>query len=91
MVGLGMFSNDELQKLTFKSEYELLGLLGSGGMSTVYLARQTSIDREVALKMLRPEYDRQKFLSEAIIIGELDHPNILRIYEFGETDAGVPF
>src|SRR5262245_22842004 len=70
------------------ADYDLLGVLGEGGMGVVYNARQASIDREVAVKMLKPEMKgsavhRRKFLSEVAVTGELDHPNIVPIYDLG--------
>jgi WD40 repeat protein/serine/threonine protein kinase len=71
-------------------EYELLKKLGEGGMGLVFMARQRSIDREVALKMLKPKTakdpeQRAKFLTEAVVTGELDHPNIVPIYDVGAS------
>lgn len=77
-------------------EYELLKVLGEGGMGIVYNARQTSIDRNVALKMIKgaaAKNDKQqaKFLAEAVVTGDLDHPNIVPIYDVGRNDAGALF
>lgn len=71
-------------------EYELIKVLGEGGMGIVFTAKQRSIDRDVALKMLKPKTardkdQRAKFLSEAVVTGELDHPNIVPIYDVGAT------
>lgn len=71
-------------------EYELVKVLGEGGMGIVFTARQRSIDRDVALKMLKPKTardkdQRAKFLSEAVVTGELDHPNIVPIYDVGAS------
>ncbi|MFP6766471.1 MAG: protein kinase, partial [Planctomycetaceae bacterium] len=71
-------------------EYELVKVLGEGGMGIVFTARQRSIDRDVAFKMLKPKTardrdQRAKFLSEAVVTGELDHPNIVPIYDVGAT------
>jgi WD40 repeat protein/tRNA A-37 threonylcarbamoyl transferase component Bud32 len=76
--------------------YELLQLLGEGGMGVVYAARQKSVDRVIALKRLREEGDqaarmRQKFLSEAIVTGDLEHPNIIPIYDVGHSRSGEVF
>ena len=77
-------------------EYELLTKLGEGGMGVVYHARQTSINRDVAVKMLkakmsRDEEQRQKFLAEAVVTGDLDHPNIVPIYDVARNDDGALF
>ena len=77
-------------------EYELIKVLGEGGMGIVYDARQTSIDRNVALKMIKGEAatnDKQKakFLAEAVVTGDLDHPNIVPIYDVGANAQGNLF
>ena len=78
------------------AEYELLKVLGEGGMGIVYDARQTSIDRNVAVKMLKAksadnQKQRAKFLAEAVVTGELDHPNIVPIYDVGANSEGALF
>jgi WD40 repeat protein len=78
------------------ADYDLLGVLGEGGMGVVYNARQASIDREVAVKMLKADMSanpsqRRKFLSEAAVTGELDHPNIVPIYDLGQNADGALF
>lgn len=77
-------------------EYELIKVLGEGGMGVVYDAKQMSVDRSVAVKMLKPktagdEKQRQKFLAEAVVTGELDHPNIVPIYDVGTSERGLLF
>lgn len=77
-------------------DYELLEIIGEGGMGVVYAAHQSSIARTVAVKMLKPspkirEEQRDKFISEAVVTGELDHPNIVPIYDLGANDAGALF
>jgi hypothetical protein len=77
-------------------DYEMIDQLGKGGMGVVYAARQASIDRTVAIKMLKPEAacDRElrgKFLSEAMVTGDLEHPNIVPIYDLGKNEAGALF
>ncbi|EMI53596.1 protein kinase domain-containing protein [Rhodopirellula sallentina] len=67
-------------------EYRLIGKLGSGGTGIVYQAHQRAIDREVAVKVLRHELagDRQsrhRFLTEARVIGSLDHPNVIALHD----------
>jgi formylglycine-generating enzyme required for sulfatase activity/tRNA A-37 threonylcarbamoyl transferase component Bud32 len=75
--------------------YEVLGELGRGGMSVVYQARQTKLNRLVALKMIRAgaqagAADRIRFQREAEAIARLQHPNIVQIHEVGEQE-GKPF
>ena len=69
--------------------YELLSVLGRGGMATVYRARHRELDREVALKVVRDGSDaspsrRQRFENEARAISRLNHPQIVPIYEIGD-------
>src|SRR5580698_8366372 len=77
------------------SQYEILSSLGAGGMGEVYRARDTRLDRQVAIKVL-PELvsadpDRlQRFEVEAKAAAALNHPNILAVYQMG-TYAGVPY
>jgi tRNA A-37 threonylcarbamoyl transferase component Bud32 len=71
---------------------EVLELIGQGGMGAVYKARQTKLDRLVALKILPPEAARdpafaERFTREARSLARLNHPNIVTVYDFGETDG----
>ena len=77
------------------SHYEISGSLGAGGMGEVYLARDTRLDRVVALKILPPELagdrDRlRRFMLEAKAASAVSHSNVAHIYEIGEA-AGVHF
>ena len=79
-----------------QADYEVQGQLGQGGMGVVLAARQASINRTVAVKMLSPqkaddESSRQKFLSEAVVTGDLEHPNIVPIYDLGQDQSGALF
>jgi WD40 repeat protein len=83
-------------RLRAKADYELLERIGEGGVGIVYAARQASIDRTVAVKMLKETgahsvEQREKFLSEAVVTGDLDHPNIVPIYDLGSNDSGALF
>jgi len=78
------------------ADYELLSVIGEGGMGVVYAARQAAIDRTVAIKMLKNDIatdndQREKFLSEAVVTGDLDHPNIVPIYDLGSNETGALF
>jgi serine/threonine protein kinase len=67
--------------------YEVMGLLGKGGMGEVYRARQLSMDREVALKILSPRLAlkdpsfAQRFVDEARAAGRLNHPNVVHVHD----------
>lgn len=73
--------------------YELVGRLGEGGMAQVYLARDARLGREVAVKVLdrtlaeRSGF-RDRFLREARVAAALDHPNIVPLYDFGDSGVG---
>ncbi|MFM8289690.1 MAG: protein kinase domain-containing protein, partial [Planctomycetaceae bacterium] len=84
------------QPVAVRSDYDLVKVLGEGGMGVVYDAVQRSVDREVALKMMkgaaaRDTKQQHKFLSEAVVTGELDHPNIVPIYDVGSSEKGLLF
>jgi tetratricopeptide (TPR) repeat protein len=74
---------------------ELVDVLGSGGMGVVFKARQATLDRDVAVKILRDAHradseQRERFLREARAVARLRHPHLVQLYEFGEVPgAGV--
>lgn len=75
--------------------YRLVSLLGAGGMAEVYRAHDPRLDREVAIKVLPIDLARQpgfleRFRREARNVAQLDHPNIMPIYDFGEQ-GGAPY
>lgn len=83
--------------LTGKSlgDFHVQRLLGRGGMGEVYLALQVSLNRQVALKVLRPDLLKRpsylvRFEAEATAVAKLNHPNIVHVYTLGEVD-GVRF
>jgi len=69
--------------------YELLDCIGRGGMGLVYRARDTRLDRQVAIKCLRTELFEhhyvERFKREALLLAKLNHPNIVQIYDFIEA------
>ncbi len=75
--------------------YRLTGLLGEGGMGAVFEAKQENLDREVAIKLMHPQFGAQpdaaaRFAREAKVSAALHHPNAVKIFDFGE-DAGRLF
>jgi serine/threonine protein kinase len=76
--------------------YELIDVIGHGGMGVVYRARDTALDRDVAVKLLSERYSAdspaaQRFLSEARIAGQLQHPGIPAVHQVGALADGLPF
>ena len=76
--------------------YRILEQVGKGGMGTVYRAKQLSMDRIVALKVMRPEFASrpefaQDFLREARLAGQLQHANIIAIHDFGDASGRIFF
>ncbi len=79
-------------------KFRIENRIARGGQASVYLARQEPLEREVALKILSPpsfeataeerEEFEQRFLLEARTLAGLDHPNIVTVYDYGETDDG---
>jgi len=83
---------DELSALL--GRYKVSSLIAVGGMGAVYHATQTSLDREVAIKLLPKELGgpsfRAQFKAEARAMAKLNHPNLIGIFDFGEAD-GMPY
>jgi serine/threonine-protein kinase len=83
-----------LQRATRVGAYEISGLLGAGAMGEVYLARDTSLDRSVAVKVLPDVFARDperlsRFEREARLLASLNHPNIATVYGLEHSASGV--
>ena len=84
-----------LQPGTRLRHYEILKAIGAGGMGEVYQARDTNLERDVAVKVLPPTFAENtnslaRLEREAKAVASLSHPNIMAVYDFG-TDAGTAF
>jgi len=87
-------TTDPLPAGTTFGSYRIEGVLGIGGMGVVYEATQLSLNRRVAIKVLRAELGGdaafgERFRREQVVMASLDHPNVLPIYEAGEVDDSV--
>src|SRR5687768_9538424 len=78
------------------SRYDELNVLGQGGMGKVVLARDARVGRDVALKILHPKHEldpaeRERFLREAQVQGQLEHPSIVPVYDIDRRADGTTF
>ncbi len=74
------------------SRYRVIRRLGEGGMGAVYLVRDNALDRDIALKLIRPSLASntqllERFKREIQLSSEITHPNVLRVYDLGESDS----
>ncbi len=81
--------------VVFGGRYEILGVLGQGGMGAVYKARDCELDRMIALKVIRPELATdpailQRFKQELILARNITHKNVVRIFDLAEAE-GIRF
>jgi eukaryotic-like serine/threonine-protein kinase len=86
----------EARKTVLDNRYDVVRPLGSGGMGEVYLARDRVLGRDVALKVLRKQYAgddefAERFKREAMSAASLSHPNIIQVYDRGETEEGASY
>ncbi len=90
--------NEIVQDLleSLSKNYKILSVIGQGGMATVYKAENLILSNEVAIKVLNSEYannesSRIRFLNEAKICSQLEHPNIVKIKSFGLIKESIPY
>lgn len=88
--------DDPLIGKILAAKYRITDVLGKGGMSVVYRAQQLPINRTVALKVLLAQYTKdegsvKRFLQEAKAAGQINHPNVVSIFDFGISEEGTPF
>src|SRR6266436_1212880 len=89
-------AGDDVEKgRVLAGRYEIIALLGQGGMGAVYKARDKELDRVVALKLIRPELAKnpevlRRFKQELILARQVTHKNVIRIFDLGQSD-GIKF
>jgi hypothetical protein len=86
----------EIMRTSRVAKYEIIDEIGHGGMATVYRARDTRLDRFVALKVMHPHLQgakeaRARFAREALTIARLKHPNILEIYDYSGEESEISY
>ena len=91
-----MFTNDPLLGTTIADRYEILAVIGIGGWSTVYEAKDKVLTRPVALKVLHSQHAMdqhklQRFQREAQAASLLAHPSVAAIFDYGTLDQGRPY
>ena len=84
--------NIDAVRIAVSGQYTVDRLLGQGGMGAVYLGRDKTLDRPVAIKVIKPdvaasELIRDRFLQEARSVARLRHPNIVSVYSAGESSG----
>ncbi|HNA74865.1 MAG TPA: protein kinase, partial [Candidatus Obscuribacter sp.] len=94
----GTFADPSLELLgqLVEGRYEVTENIGKGGMSVVFKARDRRLKKNVAIKVLMPHLSAdplsvQRFQQEATAASHLDHPNIVKVYNVGATESGLPF
>lgn len=96
LIALEASVHDPLLGRKLSDRFQILSRIGSGGMGTVYRARQLSLGRDVAVKVLggrwadRPEAVR-RFMREANLLARVSHPNVVAVLDFGQTPDGLLF
>ncbi len=87
---------DDLIGEVVADKYEVIGFIGGGGMSLVYLVRHTLLDKIYALKIMQPHHQHddemnRRFSLEARSISSIEHPNVVTVHDFGITDEGIMY
>lgn len=87
----GLYEDEQQLLARALPSYELIGVMGRGGFAVVYAARHRRLEREVAIKRLSPDLlldgdARDRFAAEARLLASLDHPHIVRIYDYVESE-----
>ena len=93
---MGLLSRSSDWPVMPRGKYRIEGVLGRGGMGTVYAAHDLVLDRPVAIKVVRPELlpdpaARERFVHEAQTLARLTHPSIVRVFECGTLPDGGPY
>ena len=89
----GLSSKQDFKQPESIGRYQVIQELGRGGSSVVYLCQQQRPSRKVAVKLFLPSASifQQRFEREADILGNLDHPGLAKVFDFGRTEAGTSF
>ncbi len=86
---------EALRSLRFANRYQILREIGRGGMGVVYLARDPMLQRDVAIKVITPEFlgsdAVERFKREARVVANMDHPSIVGVYDIGEHGGSLFF
>jgi eukaryotic-like serine/threonine-protein kinase len=93
---MGLLSRARDWPVMPEGKYRIEGLLGQGGMGSVYAARDVALDRPVAIKVIRPELvpdpaARERFVHEAQTLARLTHPSIVTVFACGSLAGGAPY
>jgi serine/threonine-protein kinase len=91
--------NEHPLPFTLAGRYECVSQIGFGGMGAVYRAKDTNLDRDVAVKLLRNlsdeeqhhDLNKERFRLEALALSRLRHPNTVQVTDFGHAEDGLPF
>src|SRR5215813_10022798 len=92
----GAWKPESLVGTTIADKYEILSVLGQGGMSVVFKARHLLMKKAVAIKVMLPQLvlnpqSLKRFQQEASASSSLSHPNVITVYDFGVSAQGLPY